>query len=106
MMDFGPGTYLLGFLAGAASVLSPCVLPLIPILIASALSKHRFGTLALAGGLSLSFAAVGTVIANLSANAGLEPELFRRVAAALMTMFGIVMLSDRLSVRFAMLSSK
>ncbi|SOE96484.1 Cytochrome c biogenesis protein CcdA [Burkholderia sp. D7] len=106
MMDFGPGTYLLGFLAGTASVLSPCVLPLIPILIVSALSKHRFGSLALAGGLSLSFAAVGTVVANLSANAGLEPELFRRVAATLMTMFGIVMLSDRLSVRFAMLSSK
>ncbi len=105
-MDFGPGTYALGFLAGAASVLSPCVLPLIPILIASALSKHRFGTLALAGGLSLSFAAVGTVLANLGANAGLDPELFRRVAAALMTVFGIVMLSTRLSARFAMLSAR
>jgi cytochrome c biogenesis protein CcdA len=105
-MDFGPGTYALGFLAGAASVLSPCVLPLIPILIASALSKHRFGTLALAGGLSLSFAAVGTVLANLGANAGLDPELFRRVAAALMTVFGIVMLSTRLSTRFAMLSAR
>src|SRR5476649_2349033 len=81
-MDFGPGTYVLGFVAGAASILSPCVLPLIPILIASALSKHRFGTLALAGGLSLSFAAVGTVLANLGANAGLDPELFRRLSAA------------------------
>jgi cytochrome c-type biogenesis protein len=105
-MDFGLGTYALGFLAGAASVLSPCVLPLIPILIASALSKHRFGTLALAGGLSLSFAAVGTVLANLGANARLDPELFRRVAAALMTVFGIVMLSTRLSARFAMLSAR
>jgi cytochrome c-type biogenesis protein len=105
-MDLGPGTYALGFLAGAASVLSPCVLPLIPILIASALSKHRFGTLSLAGGLSLSFAAVGTVLANLGANAGLDPELFRRVAAALMTVFGIVMLSTRLSARFAMLSAR
>ena len=105
-MDFGPGTYVLGFVAGAASILSPCVLPLIPILIASALSKHRFGTLALAGGLSLSFAAVGTVLANLGANAGLDPELFRRVAAALMTLFGIVMLSSRLSTAFAMLGSR
>jgi len=31
-MDFGPGTYALSFVAGAGSVLSPCVLPLIPIL--------------------------------------------------------------------------
>ena len=105
-MDFGPGTYVLGFVAGAASVLSPCVLPLIPIVIASALSKHRFGTLALAGGLSLSFAAVGTVLANLGANAGLDPDLFRRVAAALMVVFGIVMLSSRLSATFALLGSR
>jgi cytochrome c-type biogenesis protein len=105
-MDFGPGTYALGFVAGVVSVLSPCVLPLIPILIASALSKHRFGTLALAGGLSLSFAAVGTVLAYLGVNAGLDPELLRRVAAALMTVFGIVMLSTRLSAGFAMLGSR
>lgn len=105
-MDFGPGTYALGFVAGVVSVLSPCVLPLVPILIASALSKHRFGTLALAGGLSLSFAAVGTVLANLGVNAGLDPELLRRVAAALMTVFGIVMLYTRLSAGFAMLDSR
>ena len=40
-MDFGLGTYVLGFVAGAATLLSPCVLPILPILIASALSKHR-----------------------------------------------------------------
>jgi len=50
-MDFGAGTYALGFFAGAASILSPCVLPLLPILIVSALSNHRFGTVALALGL-------------------------------------------------------
>ena len=38
-MDFGLATYALGFVAGVASVLSPCVLPLIPILVASALSE-------------------------------------------------------------------
>ncbi|CAN7781609.1 cytochrome c biogenesis CcdA family protein [Caballeronia sp. LjRoot34] len=105
-MDFGPGTYALGFVAGVVSVLSPCVLPLVPILIASALSKHRFGTLALAGGLGLSFAAVGTVFANLGVNVGLDPEFLRRVAAAVMTVFGIVMLSTRLSAGFAVLGSR
>ena len=58
-MDFGASTYAIGFAAGAASSLSPCVLPLLPILAASALSTHRFGPLALAAGLGVSFAAVG-----------------------------------------------
>ena len=58
-MDFGAGTYLLGYLAGVLSTLSPCVLPLLPILVAAALSQHRYGPLALAGGLTLSFAAIG-----------------------------------------------
>jgi cytochrome c biogenesis protein CcdA len=32
-MEFGPATYVLGYLAGALSTLSPCVLPLLPILV-------------------------------------------------------------------------
>lgn len=105
-MDFGPGTYALSFVAGAASVLSPCVLPLIPILIASASSKHRLGPAALAAGLGLAFAAVGTVLANLGATAGLDPEVVRRGAAGLMVVFGLIMLSARLSTGFAALSSR
>ena len=58
-MEFGLGTFFLGYLAGALSTLSPCVLPLLPILIATALGQHRLGPLALAAGLTLSFAAVG-----------------------------------------------
>ena len=46
------------------SVLSPCVLPLLPILATSALAKHRFGIVALAGGLAISFAGVGIFLAT------------------------------------------
>ncbi|AMM18593.1 cytochrome C biogenesis protein (plasmid) [Burkholderia sp. PAMC 28687] len=105
-MEFGPGTYALSFVAGAASVLSPCVLPLIPILVASALSKHRLGAVALAAGLGVAFAAVGTVLANLGASTGFDPELIRRAAAALMVAFGLIMLSSRLSAWFAVLGSQ
>ncbi|MGH8800749.1 MAG: cytochrome c biogenesis protein CcdA, partial [Casimicrobiaceae bacterium] len=63
-MGFGPLTYGLGFLAGALSVLSPCVLPLIPIVAGSAVSAHPRGALALAGGLALSFTAVGLFVAS------------------------------------------
>ena len=35
------GAAVLGFFAGTLSVLSPCVLPLLPIVVASALQRHR-----------------------------------------------------------------
>jgi cytochrome c-type biogenesis protein len=105
-MDFGLGTYAVGFLAGAASILSPCVLPILPILIASALSKHRLGTAALALGLALSFAIVGTFIATLGASIGLGAQTLRQVAAVLMVVFGLVMLSPRLQLAFGSISSR
>lgn len=95
-MDFGPLTYLLGYLAGVVSTLSPCVLPLLPILIATATTRHRFGALALAAGLTLSFAAVGVFIATIGVAIGLDAGVLRDVAAGLLIVFGLLMLSPRL----------
>ena len=52
-MDFGVATYGLALLAGALSTFSPCVLPLVPVLVAAAVSAHRWGALALGVGLAL-----------------------------------------------------
>ena len=62
-MDFGLGSYGFGFLAGLLSTLSPCVLPIIPILLGSATNAHPRAPLALAGGLALSYAVIGTTLA-------------------------------------------
>ena len=101
-MDFGPGTFAIGYLAGLLSTLSPCVLPLLPILIASATAQHRFGPLALAAGLTLSFAAVGLFIATLGASVGLDADLLRRGAAVLLMAFGVLLLVPALQTRFAL----
>ncbi|MES3012868.1 MAG: cytochrome c biogenesis CcdA family protein [Pseudomonadota bacterium] len=100
-MDFGPGTFALGYLAGLLSTLSPCVLPLLPILIATAVSQHRFGPLALAAGLTLSFTLVGVFIATLGARVGLDQALLRQGAALLLIGFGLVLLVPMLQTRFA-----
>ncbi|TAM04689.1 MAG: cytochrome c biogenesis protein CcdA [Paraburkholderia sp.] len=100
MIDFGPGTYGIGFAAGALSTLSPCALPLLPVLAASALSAHRFGNLALAGGLGISFASVGLFVATVGASAGLSGDAFRMAAAALMVVFGLFMVFGALQTRF------
>jgi cytochrome c biogenesis protein CcdA len=104
-MDFGPGTFALGYLAGLLSTLSPCVLPLLPILIATALGQHRFGPLALAAGLTVSFMLVGTVIAAFGASVGLDPAVLRQLAAGLLVAFGLVLLVPALQLRFAAASA-
>lgn len=105
-MDFGPGTFLLSYLAGVLTTLSPCVLPLLPILIATALTQHRFGPLALAAGLTLSFAIVGLALATLGASIGVDPGMFRQGAAVLLMLFGVVLLSPALQRRFEMATAR
>lgn len=101
-MEFGPGTYGIAFAAGGLSTLSPCVLPLVPILLGSALAAHRFGAWALAGGLALSFTLFGALLASLGTGIGLEPEVFRTGAAIVLLGFGLLLLSTRLQERFAL----
>jgi cytochrome c-type biogenesis protein len=95
------GVYGLSFLAGVLSVLSPCVLPLVPILVGTALNTHRYGPYALALGLAISFTAVGVFIATVGASIGIDQEVFRNIAAALLITFGIVLLSSALQEKFA-----
>jgi cytochrome c-type biogenesis protein len=100
-MTFGIGTYSVGLLAGMLSTLSPCVLPLIPVLVASAVEAHRGGVLALGGGLALAFSVVGIFIATLGASLGIAPETFRVIGAGILGLFGILLISQRWQHKFA-----
>lgn len=100
-MAFAGATYALGFAAGALSTLSPCVLPLLPVVVGGAVNAHRHGMLALAAGLALSFTVIGVFVATLGFGAGLDGDAFRLAAGVLMAAFGAVLLSARLQARFA-----
>jgi cytochrome c biogenesis protein CcdA len=104
-MDIGPVTYAMAVAAGALSTLSPCVLPLIPILLGGAVAVHALGPVALAGGLSLSFTTMGIVLAGLGASLDLDPAHFRNGAAALLIVFALVLLSRHLQEGFAKAAS-
>lgn len=91
----------LALLAGLLSILSPCVLPLVPIVIGTALGKHRFGPLALAAGLALSFVTIGLFVATVGFSLGLDQDLFRAIAAVLLLAVGITLLVPRLQLQIA-----
>ena len=100
-MEFGLGTFGLSVAAGSLSTLSPCVLPLVPILLGSAVTAHRLGPFALAAGLSVSFALVGIFFASLGVSLGLDQEALRNIAAVMLLLFGAILLSSFLQERFA-----
>jgi cytochrome c biogenesis protein CcdA len=100
-MTFGAATYGLGLVAGALSTLSPCVLPLVPVLIASAVNAHRWGAAALGAGLALSFAIIGILLATAGASLGLDPDTFRTAGAVILAIFGLILLVPQLQNVFA-----
>ena len=96
------GALGLAFLAGVLTVLSPCVLPLLPIVLGAAASQHRLGPLALAGGLALSFTAIGLFVATIGFAIGLDTGVFRTVSAVLLIGVGLLLLVPRLQEQFAL----
>ncbi len=87
--------FVLAFVAGLVTILNPCVLPLIPILIATALGQSRWGPLALVAGLVGSFASFGFVVVVFGFSLGIDEELVRFLAGAVLTTAGVVLLVPR-----------
>jgi cytochrome c biogenesis protein CcdA len=93
----------LAFVASVLSILSPCVLPLLPIVFGTAASEHRFGPLFLAGGVAASFVAIGLFVGTIGFGIGLDGSVFRTGAAMVMIFVGVVLASRTLQVRLAAL---
>lgn len=91
----------LALIAGMLSTLSPCVLPLLPAILMGATAQHRFGPVALAGGLALSFAGIGLFVATIGYGLGLTGELFRFIGGLLMVGIGAVLLVPAAQVKWA-----
>ena len=97
--------FALALVSGVLSTLSPCVLPLLPIVIASATQAHRWGGVALGLGLTVSFTLLGLFPATVGIEIGLSPSRFRLVAGAMLLAFGIVLVVPYLQKRFTEMAS-
>lgn len=91
---------LFAYGAGLLTLINPCVLPVLPIVLASALSADRHGPLALAAGMSVSFVIFGMLVTTVGYAVGLTEEVLAQIGAGLMIFFGLVLLVPQFSRRF------
>ncbi len=91
---------LFAYGAGLLTLINPCVLPVLPIILASALSADRRGPLALALGMSLSFVVFGMIVATVGHAIGLTETTLSNIAATLMVLFGLVLVVPAFSRQF------
>lgn len=88
------------YAAGLLTLINPCVLPVLPIVLVSALNASRFGPLALAAGMSLSFVIFGVTVTAFGSAVGITQETLAQVGAVLMMVFGTVLIVPAFSRRF------
>lgn len=93
--------FLLAYAAGLLTLINPCVLPVLPIVLAGSLQSSRYGPLALAGGMGLAFVTLGFGVIAAGHLVGLREETVAQAGAIMMMIFGAVLMVPQLSARFA-----
>jgi cytochrome c biogenesis protein CcdA len=87
--------------AGGLTTLSPCVFPLLPLVLGGAVQGHRFAPVAMGLGMMLSFAGIGVVLGALGPALGIDADTIRVAGAAMLIAFALVMLVPALGDRFS-----
>lgn len=92
---------VLAYGAGILTLINPCVLPVLPIVLAGALQSHRLGPLMLAAGMSLSFVVLGVLVTAFGRAVGLTEDRLTDASALFMVGFGLILFLPRASRAFA-----
>ncbi len=90
---------LFGFLAGAATALSPCVLPVLPVALSAGATGGRGRPLGIVVGLAVSFTFATVALVYVIAALGLPDGLLRKVAIAVLIGFGLTLMAPPLAAR-------
>jgi cytochrome c-type biogenesis protein len=87
--------------AGGLTTLSPCVFPLLPLVLGGAVQGHRLAPVAMGLGMMLSFAGIGVMLGALGPALGIDADTIRIAGAAMLIAFALVMLVPALGDRFS-----
>jgi cytochrome c biogenesis protein CcdA len=90
----------LSLLAGSLTTLSPCVFPVLPLVVGGAVQANRLAPMAMGVGMAGSFALIGLLLGALGPALGIDGESVRTFGGVMLVAFAAVMLIPALSRRF------
>jgi cytochrome c biogenesis protein CcdA/thiol-disulfide isomerase/thioredoxin len=101
---------LFGFIAGAATAVSPCVLPVLPIALSAGATGGRRRPLGIVAGLTVSFTFAVVALVYVISALNLPNEFLRDLAIGFLIAFGLVLmvppLADRLEARLSRVAGR
>lgn len=93
-------TVALAFVAGVITILSPCVLPLLPMILATAAQEGKARPLGVMIGFVVAFTAATLALSTLVRALGLPPDVNRTLSAVILALLGLVLLVPGLHLAF------
>lgn len=96
---------LFSFLSGIITVLSPCILPLLPLLLSAGIGEGRNRSYGIIAGLVVSFTFFTLTLTALVHATGISPDVLRYISLSLIICFGLTLLFPRLETLFAQLTA-
>lgn len=94
---FVPASVGFTYVAGLLTALSPCVLPLLPIVVGGAMQQHRAAPLLMGLGMTAAFATGGLLLGALGPALGLDAVWMHQIAAWSLIIFGLALLFEPLT---------
>ncbi len=86
--------------AGFLTVLAPCILPILPIILGSGSGGSKWRPVYVVLGFILSFSIFGAVFATAGSFLGLSNEVFRTIAIVLLFIFGFALVFESVYQKF------
>ena len=94
---FVPASIGITYAAGILTALSPCVLPLLPMVVGGAMQRHRAAPLLMGVGMTTAFAVAGWILGALGPAMELDAEWVHQAAAVSLIVFGLALWIDPLA---------
>ena len=96
----------LAFLEGLGLILSPCILPILPIVLSGSIDGDKKRPFGITVGFVLTFAIFTLFSRKLVQYSGIDLSLLRHISFFLLALLGIIMMSSYLTEKFAKLTQR
>ncbi|MBN1411112.1 MAG: redoxin domain-containing protein [Spirochaetales bacterium] len=94
------------FISGIITVLSPCILPILPVVLAGGVGGGKTRSFGIVTGFVVSFTFFTLMLTTIVQAFGISPDVLRIVAVVLIAFFGLVLLVPKLHDWFGIAASR